>query len=192
VQQFAESALDLKRIQLARVWGAKASASGFGADVDISDPQAALAFLPIGVLYVLFAPFPWMIGNLRQLITLPELMVWWLLVPIMVRGYWFAFRHRLRESFPITVFAVSLTLAYALYQSNVGTAYRQRAQLFVFFFVFISIGLELGRAAKEKKREAAIAGQPVFARYASPSPSATGISQPTLSTLPEAGSLCAE
>jgi hypothetical protein len=152
VQQFAESALDLKRIQLARVWGAKASASGFGADIDISDPQAALAFLPVGVLYVLFAPFPWMVGNLRQLITLPELLAWWLLVPIMLKGYWFAIRHRLRESFPITVFGIGLTLAYALYQSNVGTAYRQRAQLFVFFFVFISIGLELGRVAKEKKR----------------------------------------
>jgi hypothetical protein len=192
VQQFAESALDMKRMQMVRVWGAKASASGFGADVDISDPQAALAFLPIGVLYVLFAPFPWMIGNLRQLITLPELLVWWLLVPIMVRGYWFAFRHRLRESFPITIFTVGLTLAYALYQSNVGTAYRQRAQLFVFFFVFISLGLELRRAAKKEKRQAPLAGQRVFARYASPSPSATGISQPTLSTLPEAGSLCAE
>ena len=169
VQQFAESALDLKRIQMARVWGAKASASGFGADVDISDPQAALGFLPIGVLYVLFAPFPWMMGNLRQLITLPELLAWWLLVPVMLRGYWFAFRHRLRESFPITVFTVGLTLSYALYQSNVGTAYRQRAQLFVFFFVFISIGLELSRVAKERQRLGTrqSAAQPSLPSYAS-------------------------
>src|SRR5262249_52653670 len=98
---------------------------------------------------------------------LPELAAWWLLVPVMLKGCWFALRHRLRESFPITVFSIGLTLAYALYQSNVGTAYRQRAQLFAFFFVFISIGLELKRAAKEKKRAGEIAGQRAFARYAS-------------------------
>jgi 4-amino-4-deoxy-L-arabinose transferase-like glycosyltransferase len=165
VQEYAESALNLKRMQAIRVWGAKASGSGYGADVDISDPRAALGFLPVGIAYVLFAPFPWMMGNLRQLITLPEMIVWWLLVPILLRGYWFSLRHRLRESFPITIFSIGLTLAYALYQSNVGTAYRQRAQLFVFFFVFISIGLELRRVAKQRRRRALV-GQPVFARYA--------------------------
>jgi len=191
VQQFAESALDFKRIQMARSWGAKASASGFGADVDISDPQAAIGFLPIGVLYVLFAPFPWMMGNLRQLITLPEMLAWWLLVPIMLKGCWFAVRHRLRESFPMTVFSMGLTLAYALYQSNVGTAYRQRAQLFAFFFVFISIGLELKRAAKEKKRTGAMMGQPAFARHAFQSSLSTSIKDPSEESQTEARSLCA-
>jgi 4-amino-4-deoxy-L-arabinose transferase-like glycosyltransferase len=178
VQQFAERAVDLKRIQAIRVWGAKVSSSGYGADVDISDPQAALGFLPVGVVYVLFAPFPWMMGNLRQLITLPEQIVWWLLVPIMLKGYWFAFRHRLRESFPTTVFSIGLTLAYALYQSNVGTAYRQRAQLFVFFFVFISIGLELKREARERTRRGKGVRQPVSAHCPS-----TGLSAPACSQL---------
>src|SRR5215472_3738977 len=172
VQQFAESALDLKRIQAARVWGASVSSSGFGADVDISDPQAALGSLPVGVVYVLFAPFPWMMGSLRQLITLPEMLAWWLMLPIMLKGYWFAIRHHLRASFPITVFSIALTLAYALYQSNVGTAYRHRAQLFVFFFVFISIGRELKRAPNHARRLRAPAGQPVSRRYASPGVSA--------------------
>ncbi|HEX8184623.1 MAG TPA: hypothetical protein VF747_07720, partial [Blastocatellia bacterium] len=108
--------------------------------------------LPIGVLYVLFAPFPWMINNLRQLITLPELIIWWALVPMMMRGYWHAIRHRLRESFVICVFILSLTLAYALYQSNAGTAYRHRAQLYVFFFIFIAIGLDLRRTARLKRQ----------------------------------------
>jgi hypothetical protein len=119
-----------------------------------------------------------MMGNLRQLITLPEQIVWWLLVPIMLKGYWFAFRHRLRESFPTTVFSIGLTLAYALYQSNVGTAYRQRAQLFVFFFVFISIGLELKREARERTRRGKGVRQPVSARCPS-----TGLSAPACSQL---------
>src|SRR5262249_2443171 len=175
VQQFAESALDLKRIQAVRVWGAKVSGSGFGADVDISDPQAALGFLPVGVVYVLFAPSPWMMGNLRQLITLPEMLAWWLLLPIMLKGYWFAIRHRLRASFPITVFSIGLTLAYALYQSNVGTAYRHRAQLFVFFFIFISMGRELKRAPNQARRFRSRTGRPVVPRYASQGVSASAI-----------------
>jgi hypothetical protein len=146
-----QGAFDLKHIQRMRSWGAKVSTSGFGGEVDITDPEAALGFLPIGVLYVLFAPFPWMINNLRQLITLPELIAWWALTPLMLRGYWFALRHRLRESFTVCLFTLGLVLAYALYQSNVGTAYRHRAQLYVFFVIFISIGLELRRSAKRKR-----------------------------------------
>jgi hypothetical protein len=156
----APNGLDLKRLQEARVWSASASNSGFGADVDITDPSAALGFLPVGVLYVLFAPFPWMISNLRQLITLPELIVWWAMIPLLVRGYWFSIRQRLRETFGICIFTIGLTLAYALFQSNVGTAYRHRAQLFGFFFIFISIGLERRRAAKLKRQaEFALARQ---------------------------------
>lgn len=150
VGDITPTATDLKRIQGARVWSASVSNSGFGGDVDITDPAAALGFLPVGVLYVLFAPFPWMISNLRQLITLPELIIWWAMIPLLVRGYWFSIRQRLRETFGICIFTIALTLVYALFQSNVGTAYRHRAQLFGFFFIFISIGLERRRAAKLK------------------------------------------
>ena len=147
----AEQAFDLKRIQSGRVWSAKVATSGFGGDVDITDPQAALSFLPIGILYVLFAPFPWMVTNVRQLITLPELLAWWLLFPMMIKGYWYVLKHRLKESFAICVFIVGLIFAYALYQSNAGTAYRHRAQLYGFFFVFMSVGLELRRIAKSRR-----------------------------------------
>ena len=156
----AKSAIDLKQIQNARVWGAKVSNSGFGGDVDITDPEAALSYLPLGILYVLLSPFPWMINNLRQLITLPELIAWWCLMPMMVRGYWFALRHRLRQSFVICTFVIGLTLAFAIYQSNAGTAYRHRSQLYVFFFVFIGIGLELRRNAKLEKQARMYRGLP--------------------------------
>jgi Dolichyl-phosphate-mannose-protein mannosyltransferase len=148
----AQQSFDLKRIQEFRAWGARVTNTGFGGDVDISDPEAALGFLPIGITYVLLAPFPWMINNLRQLITLPELVIWWVMMPMLIRGYWFAIRHRLKESFAICIFTAGLIVAYALYQSNVGTAYRHRAQLYGFFFVFMSIGLELRRTAKARRR----------------------------------------
>src|SRR6185436_18880656 len=64
--------LDIEKVQSSREWNAKAANSGYGGDVDITDPQAAIGFLPLGILYVLLAPFPWMINNVKQLITLPE------------------------------------------------------------------------------------------------------------------------
>lgn len=160
--EVTKDTFNLKKIQAGREWSAKVANSGFGGDVDITDPQAAIAFLPIGLVYVLFAPFPWMITNLRQLVTLPELIVWWFLVPMVVKGFWYVVRHRLKESFAILLFTVGLTLIYALYQSNVGTAYRHRAQLYVFFFVFISIGLDLKRQAKSQKRAQMVFGRPAF------------------------------
>src|SRR5206468_3415343 len=132
-----QETFDLKHIQAAREWSAKAANSGFGGDVDITDPKAAIEYLPLGLLYVLFAPFPWMITSVRQLITLPELIAWWALIPMLVRGFWYGLRHRLKETFAIGIFTIGLTLIYALYQSNVGTAYRHRAQLYIFFFIFI-------------------------------------------------------
>ena len=144
----ARQALDVQKVQRSREWNAKAANSGFGGDVDITDPNAAIGFLPLGLLYVLLAPFPWTISNFRQLITLPELMAWWLLMPMMFKGFWFVIRNHLRQSFVVCTFVVALTLAFALFESNSGTAYRHRSQLYVFFFVFMSIGLELRRSAK--------------------------------------------
>src|ERR1041385_7849973 len=47
--------LSRSRADLAR------SESGFGRDVDVSSTSGALSTIPIGVIYLLFAPFPWQI-----------------------------------------------------------------------------------------------------------------------------------
>jgi hypothetical protein len=53
---------------------------------------------------------------------------------------------------PIIIFTTLLTLTYSILQGNIGTAYRQRAQLLIFYFVFIAIGYVL---MKEKREERA-------------------------------------
>jgi hypothetical protein len=45
-----------------------------------------------------------------------------------------------------------LTLAYAVFQGNVGTAYRQRSQLLVFYFIFVAVGAVLMLEKREDKR----------------------------------------
>ncbi|PYS24655.1 MAG: hypothetical protein DMF72_04265 [Acidobacteria bacterium] len=141
-----------KTLQVMRSDASQSAASGFGQDIDVSTPEGALSAIPIGLAYLLLAPFPWQFGSLRQMITLPEMMIWWSAIPFLVFGLWFTIRHRLREVAPILIFTTLLTISYSIIQGNVGTAYRQRAQLLIFYFLFVAVGFAL---LKEKRNEKA-------------------------------------
>lgn len=143
---------DLNVVQRSRLDLAVSASSGFGADVDVSTTSGALKAVPTGILYLLFAPFPWQLQSLRQSITLPEMLIWWAAFPFLVMGLWFTLRYRLRQSFVIFIFTTMLTLAYSIFQGNVGTAYRQRAQILVFYFIFVAVGIVLTREKWEERR----------------------------------------
>jgi len=144
------------QIQRMRLDASRSAESGFGKDIDVSTTSGAMSAIPIGFTYLLLAPFPWQFGSLRQMLTLPEMIVWWLAIPLLVLGLWFTLKHRIREIAPIMIFTSLLTLTYSIVQGNVGTAYRQRAQLLVFYFLFVGVGFVLvkeRRAAQRHKKE---------------------------------------
>jgi hypothetical protein len=143
---------NLQTLQRSRLDLARSAESGFGRDVDVSSTSGALSTIPMGVLYLLFAPFPWQITSLRQSITLPEMVIWWASFPLLVLGLWFSVRYRLRMISPILIFTVMLTFAYSMFQGNVGTAYRQRAQLLVFYFIFVAVGFVLIKEKREERK----------------------------------------
>lgn len=143
---------NLQTLQRSRDDQARSAKSGFGRDVDVSSTSGAISTIPMGVLYLLFAPFPWQITSLRQSITLPEMVIWWASFPLLVLGLWFAIKYRLRMISPILIFTVMLTLAYSVFQGNVGTAYRQRAQLLVFYFIFVAVGFVLMKEKREERK----------------------------------------
>jgi hypothetical protein len=144
---------NLERIQLSRGDLVQTANTGFGKDVDVSTASGALSNIPVGAAYLLFAPFPWQLLNLRQSITLPEMVVWWASFPLLVLGLWFTLKYRMRQSLPILIFTFMLTLAYSIFQGNVGTAYRQRSQLLVFYFIFVSVGYVLVKERMEDRRQ---------------------------------------
>lgn len=150
---------DLTVVQRSRLDLATTANSGFGQDVDVSTAGGALRAIPIGILYLLFAPFPWQLQSLRQGITLPEMLAWWAAFPFLILGFWFTFRYRLRQAFVIFIFTTMLTLAYSVFQGNVGTAYRQRAQILVFYFIFVAVGIVLTREKWEERRLQALAAR---------------------------------
>ncbi len=142
----------LEMMQRSRADAVRSAESGFGKDVDVSSTSGALSTIPLGLVYLLFAPFPWQVISLRQSITLPEMIVWWASFPLLILGFWFAIKYRLRMISPILIFTVMLSVAYSVFQGNVGTAYRQRAQLLVFYFIFVAVGYVLLLEKREERR----------------------------------------
>jgi hypothetical protein len=150
---------NLETMQRSRQDLASSAQSSFGQDVDVSTTSGALSVIPLGMIYLLFAPFPWQMANLRQSITLPEMMLWWGSFPLLVLGGWFTLKYRLRQALPIILFTMMLSLAYSIFQGNVGTAYRQRSQLLIFYFIFVAVGYVLLKERKEERTRQAQASR---------------------------------
>lgn len=142
---------NFNQLQRMRMDASQSAQSGFGQDIDVSTPSGALGAIPLGFTYLLLAPFPWQLVSARAMITLPEMVVWWASLPLLALGIWFAIKHRLREVAPILIFTTLLTLSYSILMGNVGTAYRQRAQLLIFYFIFVAIGFVLVKEKREEK-----------------------------------------
>jgi len=144
---------NLEKVERSRRDMARRGESGYGEDSDVSTVDGAISNVPLGMLYLLFAPFPWQLTSLRQAITLPEMIIWWASFPMMMLGLWFSMRYRLRMIAPILIFTTLLSLAYSVFQGNVGTAYRQRSQLLVFYFIFVAVGyVVVVEKLEERKR----------------------------------------
>ncbi|MET0623216.1 MAG: glycosyltransferase family 39 protein [Pyrinomonadaceae bacterium] len=161
---------DLEAVQRSRADLARSANSGFGSDVDVSTASGALSAIPLGMAYLLFAPFPWQLASLRQSITLPEMLAWWAAFPLLVMGIWFTVKYRLRQALPILLFTTMLTTAYSIFQGNVGTAYRQRSQILVFYFIFVAVGavLVLERRENRRRQELQLRQVAAAAAYAAP------------------------
>lgn len=152
--------IDLKDVQHLRAALALDSSASFGSEIDVSKQGGVLAAVPIGIVYLLLAPFPWQLSNLRQAVTLPEMVLWWSLLPMLWSGIRYSVKYRLVDTSSILIFTGGLLFAYSLFLSNVGTAYRQRSQLLVFFFMFIAVGLTLRTERRSEKNSEQVVVQP--------------------------------
>lgn len=133
--------ISFERVSSFRHGMATTAASGFASDADVSTPGKALLFLPIGLSELLLGPFPWQLGSFRALLAAPETFYWWLLFPSVLRGMWWMFRKRFTATSPLLLFAVTMTCAYSLMHGNIGSGFRQRAQIFIILFIFAALGV---------------------------------------------------
>jgi hypothetical protein len=114
--------------------------SGYLRGARVGTPAEAVEFLPVGLGYFLTVPWPWQLGSVRQNLVIPETAFWILLYPLMLIGV----REGLKRNFQGTLLLLAATLAvcclYALFVSNVGTAYRLRIQVWAIWAVFVGWG----------------------------------------------------
>ena len=157
---------DLVELQRLRTWSSSeiAANSGFENTADISTVGGALSFLPIGLTYFFFAPFPWEVGSLRQSLAIPETLYFYTLVPGILAGVAYLLRKRLVDSMGVLLVTMTVTFGYAIGQGNVGTLYRHKAQVMGFYYAFAAIGME-----NRKSGAKAIRGR----AYPLPPPNAT-------------------
>ena len=133
--------IDFEEIDNLRHWNTVGASSQFD-QADISTPGKALVFLPEGLVLFLLAPFPWMVGSVRQVLAVPETLYFYWLIPWMIRGIRDLLRNHLRTSLLAVLITAGLTLGYSLGEGNAGTAYRHRAQILTFFLIFAASGLD--------------------------------------------------
>lgn len=138
---------DLVELQRLRSWSSSSAVadSAFANDADVSTIGGALSLLPVGLTYFFFAPFPWQVGSIRQALAIPETLFFYTLVPGIIVGVVYLFRHRLADSLGVLLVTMTVTFGYAIGQGNVGTLYRHKAQVTGFYYAFAAMGAEQRR-----------------------------------------------
>ncbi|MBI4620226.1 MAG: glycosyltransferase family 39 protein [Desulfobacterales bacterium] len=107
----------------------------------MSNPMDALLFLPIALTYAWFSPFPWQIGSVAQITALPEMLLFYLLVPPFLKGISYCWKNKFRETFPLIFFMVFIMLMLGYVEGNSGTLFRHKSPILCLIFIFISIGI---------------------------------------------------
>lgn len=109
-------------------------------NLDISTATNAFLYMPIGLLYTWFSPFPWQMGSAFQIMAVPEMIIFYLLLPYLVRGILFSYRESWKDTSILILFMAIMSLIFAFIEGNSGTLFRHRSMLLYFAFIFISSG----------------------------------------------------
>ncbi len=121
-----------------RATGGSAFLKGF----DLRSPKKFILFLPLTVIYCLFAPFPWQGGGgLFSFLAVFEMSLLYLFFPYIVRGIRYALKSQRDQTdlILLTFFCISLLLV--IIESNVGTLFRHRSMILYFILIFLAVGL---------------------------------------------------
>ncbi len=150
---------DLEKMAMLRQYNAlgPSEAGSLGADVDISTPTAAVTYLPIGMAYFLLSPLPWQIGSPRQVMAIPDLLVWYAMLPAVIRGLAWLLRRRPRSVLALLLAVAGITVLYSLVEGNIGIIFRHRAQIIVPLTAVAGVGHMV--AAREARRKESAAGE---------------------------------
>ncbi len=102
---------------------------------------ALLAHLPVGLAYVIAAPFPWALHNWLARLSFAETTIWYLLLIAAVLGG-IAHKRSWRRWYMLVLYVAGVIFILAIIEGNVGTLVRHRAMLVMpFVFIFSAAGM---------------------------------------------------
>ena len=117
--------------------------TAFLTGLNLSNPLNLVFFVPTALLIAWLAPFPWQVGSMSQISAIPEMLVYYMLIPSIFSGYRFIMKHRVSEGgLLIIAYIFIMMIVLAFIEGNIGTLFRHRAMVLPFLFVLIGIGLE--------------------------------------------------
>lgn len=104
-------------------------------------PITLFKYMPKSWVYFLFTPFPWGVHTALQIISYPQIILWYILAFFAILGI-FSIDKKVRvDAFIILLYAFFITSAFALASGNIGTALRHRDVVLPLFFIFSAAGL---------------------------------------------------
>jgi len=116
---------------------------------DLSTPIGAVTYLPVGLAWFMFSPFPWQFEG-RQVMAIPEIAIWYACIPYVAMGVTFALRRRRRHALVALFIGAFVVLLYSLVEGNVGIIFRHRAQALVLLLPFAAVGWARRRRARAR------------------------------------------
>lgn len=81
------------------------------------------------------------LGSHRQLMALPEVLIFLSMLPLLFKGFWVSLKKYPQETLPLLVFTIGLMAVYGSATTNMGAMFRWRMQVLPFFLAFIVFGI---------------------------------------------------
>ncbi|MBI1325979.1 phospholipid carrier-dependent glycosyltransferase [bacterium] len=131
-------------LQTLRSYGAGMGGRSFVENpFDITQPSQFVPGLLFGLAHLMYAPFPWNLarGSTLMLLTTPEVLWWYYVGTVrLFRGIRYGLRENFVDSLIPILFCLPLLYYYSLIFSNIGLAYRYRAQIYPELILFVGFG----------------------------------------------------
>jgi len=149
------SRASLDHIAIRRHWNSFGAGGIDTAGFDLRTPGGALAYLPYGLMWFLFSPFPWQSSG-RQALATPDVLLWYVCVPLVLIGLVYGIRRRRRAALAPVMAAMLITILHSLWEGNVGIIFRHRAHVLVLFLPFVGVAVvRLQSRAKARQKRIA-------------------------------------
>lgn len=107
---------------------------------NISDGQF-LIMLVNGWLHFFLEPFPWGIKSKPMFFSLPQMLIWYLLLIFAILGIAISLRYKSKESLCLILYFFIIASALSVTGGNIGTTFRLRDTITPIILIFASIGL---------------------------------------------------